>query len=397
MRYKLILLLIVTIDVSILLFEASRLSISSAEAYLLYNEESFLQQIVSFSLKVFGHNDLALRLPFLFFHVGSIFLLYLLSKEYIKNERNRIWLILTFILLPGIVSAAVVVSHAGFLIFALLLFLYIDRHFPKVISDILLLIYALIDGGFSYLFLGLFIYGVAKKEKWYALYNLTLYGISIYLYGFAIHGYPRGHFLDTIGLYSAIFTPVIFIYLFYVLYRRYLTGKKDKLWYITTTALLFSLFTSFRQKIEIEYFAPYVIIALPLAAQTFISSYRVRLKEHRKGYRTIFIAAFVFLLINTFVVFFNKELYLFLDNPKKNFVYNMDIAKALATALEQQGISCIQTDMKMQRRLRFYGVEKCDKNILLPLPLESDKEANVTIRYKNVVLYKADVTKLNNK
>jgi len=396
MKYKLILLLIVVMDVGILFFESSRLSISSSEAYLLYNETGFLQWMILSSLKLFGHNDFALRLPFLFFHICSIFLMYQLSKEYLPNERNRIWLLVAFILLPGVVSSAVIVSHAGFLIFALLLFFYMSKINIKF-AHVLLFTYAFIDGGFSYLFLGLFIYYITHKKNYLALYNLVLYGVNIYLYGFTIHGYPRGHFLDTIGLYSAIFTPIIFIYISYVLYRRYLTGQKDKLYYVAATALVFSLLTSFRQKIDIEEFAPYLIIALPLAAQTFASSYRVRLKQHRKGYRTIFIVAFALLILNTLVVFFNKELYLILDDPKKNFVYNNDIAKELAKELQSRGIKCLHTDKKMQRRLRFYGIEKCDGYLLEELPLQSKKEPNVTIRYKEIPLYKADVTKLNNK
>ncbi|MEO1938149.1 MAG: hypothetical protein ABGW85_05870, partial [Sulfurimonas sp.] len=112
-------------------------------------------------------------------------------------------------------------------------------------------------------------------------------------------------------------------------------------------------------------------------------------------YRTIFVTAFVLLLANTMVVFFNKELYLLLDNPKKNFIYNMDVAKELAHALKSKDITCIDTDTKMQRRLRFYGIEKCNTYRLESLPLKSKKDSDVTIRYRDVVLYKADVTKLN--
>jgi len=399
MKYRLILLLLIAIDALILSFEASRLSISSSEAYFLYNEESFLHTVVLLSLNVFGHNDFALRLPFLLFHLASIILIYALSKEYIANERNRLWLVLTFMLLPGVVSSAVVVSHAGFLIFGLLLFFYLQRYLSiKWLNLLLLSLYAVVDGGFSYLLLGMAIYYYfCEKNSHFALYSIGLYICSIYLYGFPIHGYPRGHFLDTIGLYSAIFTPVIFIYLFYVLYRRYLTGQKDKIWYVSVTALLFSLFASLRQKINIEYFAPYLIVALPLAAQTFANSYRVRLKEHRKGYRMIFIAAFILLLLNTFIVFFNKELYFFLDKPQKNFIYNMDVARELAVTLQQMEINCVETDSKMQRRLRFYGIEKCQKNRLKMIPLDTNESGNVTIGYKGITLYKANVTKLNNK
>jgi hypothetical protein len=263
--------------------------------------------------------------------------------------------------------------------------------------NLLLFSYAIMDVGFVYLFLGLSLYYFFNKKYKDSLYNISLFFLSSYLYGFDIYGFPRGHFLDTIGIYAAIFNPIIFLYIFYVLYRRYLINKKDKLWYIASTALLFSLLVSFRQRIEIEHFAPYLIIALPLAAQTFVSSYRVRLKEHRKGYRTIFVISFILLIANTLIVFFNKDLYLILDNPKKNFAYNMHIAKDLAKALKAEGYNCVDTNEKMQKRLRFYSINRCEENRLEELPYDSKEDADVTIRYKNKTLYKATVTKLNNK
>jgi energy-coupling factor transporter ATP-binding protein EcfA2 len=109
------------------------------------------------------------------------------------------------------------------------------------------------------------------------------------------------------------------------------------------------------------------------------------------------VISFIFLIANTLLVFFNKELYLVLQNPKKNFAYNMHVAKELAQVLKQKGYSCVKTDEKMQNRLRFYGINSCMQNSLKELPLESKKEADVTISYKNRLLYKATVTKLNNK
>jgi hypothetical protein len=397
MKYRLILFLLFGIDALILCFETSHVSIASSEAVLLYDEHTFLSYIVNNFLSLVGKSDFTLRLPFIIFHLLSALLIYLISKEYVSKEKNRLWLLVAFMLLPGVVSSAIMVNHAGFLIFGLLFYIYVEKRVPLIWKNLLLFLYSLIDGGFSYLFLGVGIYNFHHKDKREALYSFGLYILNAYLYGFDVYGYPRGHFLDTIGLYSAIFTPVIFIYIFYTLYRRYLTAKKDELWYISVTALIFSLVLSFRQRVPIEHFAPYLIVAMPLAAQTFVSSYRVRLKEHRKGYRAIFILAFILLILNTLVVFFNKELYLILDNPKKNFAYNMHIAKELAQTLKNNNIKCLRTDNKMQRRLRFYGIEKCSKYILLELPLSGKKQADVTISYKGKILYRGNVTKLNNK
>jgi len=397
MKYKLILFLILGIDAFVLFFETSHISIASSEASLLYGDFSFLQLIVKTSLSIFGQNDFGLRFPFIVMHILSAFFIYEISKRYLNSQRNRLWLVLTFVLLPGVVSAAIMVNHAGFIIFGLLLYFYLEEKMPKIFMYILLFVYALIDVGFVYLFLGLALYALFHKKKKEFAYNIGLFVLSSYLYGFDIHGYPRGHFLDTIGVYSAIFTPIIFIYLVYTLYRRYLADKRDKLWYVASTGVLFSLFISFRQRIDFEHFAPYLIVALPLAAQTFVSSYRVRLKEHRKGYRAIFVISFILLILNTLIVFFNKELYLVLDNPKKNFAYNMHIAKELAQTLKQEGYNCVITDEKMQKRLRFYGIQQCTQNRLEKIPLHSKKQENVTIRYKNKTLYRATVTKINNK
>jgi hypothetical protein len=397
MKYRIILFIILGLDAFILFFQTTQISISPSEASLLYGDTSFLQQLIKLALKIFGQNDFGLRFVVIFFHLSSAWLLYKISARYLTLQRNRLWLVLVFVLLPGVISAALVVSHAGFIIFGLFLYMYLNQKFNDYYLAILLFLYALLDAGFLYLFLGLTIYYLFQKNKILFFYNLFLIGLSIYIYGLNISGVPSGHFLDTIGIYSAIFTPIIFIYIFYVLYRGYLNDESDKIWYIASTALLFSLLLSFRQRVEIELFAPYLILALPLAAKTFAHSYRVRLKNFRKRYRAIFILAFVFLIFNTLIVLFNKELYLILDNPKKHFAYKMHIAKELANKLKAMNIFCVTTDKDMQLRLKFYSIDKCDENYMKEISLDAKQKNNVTISYKNKVLYKANVTKLNNK
>ncbi|QOP44063.1 hypothetical protein FJR45_08965 [Sulfurimonas sediminis] len=397
MKYRIILFLILGLDASILIFQTTQISISPSEASLLYGDASFLQQLVKLSLKIFGQNDFALRFVMILLHLLSAWLLYVISAKYLALERNRLWLVAVFVLLPGVVSAALVVSHAGLIIFGLFLYVYVSQKLNDYYVNMLLFLYALLDAGFVYLFVGLAIFYLFQKNKILFLYNLFLAGLSVYIYGLNISGVPSGHFLDTIGVYSAIFTPVIFIYIFYTLYRGYLNDENDKIWYIASTALLFSLLLSFRQRVELELFAPYLILALPLAAKTFAHSYRVRLTNFRKRYRAIFVLAFVFLIFNTLIVMFNKELYLLLDNPKKHFAYKMHIAKKLATKLKAMNISCVKTSQDMQKRLKFYFIDKCDENVLQELQPHSSIRSDVTIRYKNKILYKANVTKINNK
>lgn len=395
MRYKIILFLILGIDAAILLFETSSLSISYAESMILYEEFSFLSLLAKISIYFFGTNDFALRLPMIILHLLSAILLYKISKEYMQKEQNRLWLVLVFVLLPGVVSSAIILNNAGLTIFGLLLFVYIYKNFSINYTYFLLSIYALAVGEFVYLFLALSIYAIYTKEKNFFIFNIVAFFISIFLYEIDTSGRPQGHFLDAIGVYAAIFTPIIFIYLFYILYRRYLTKDMDILWFIATVPFLVSLILSFRQRMGIEIFAPYLILALPLAAQTFYHSYRVRLKMFRTKYRLIFTISLVFLVLNTLVVFFNKEIYLYIDRPKNHFAYNMHVAKELARELKNRGIECVDTDYKMASRLRFYGVTNCNTYKLIQTSEISKNRDSVTISYKNRAVYNAYVTKVN--
>jgi len=395
MRNRYILFFILGLDVAFLLLQINELSISYYETQVLYGDFSVLQLLIKTSIFIFGQNDFALRLPMLALHVASVLLLYKTSKQYIKIKRNRLWLILIFVLLPGTLSSAIIVNDAGLIIFGLFLFVYIYENHNKKYLYFLSIIYLFSSGGFIYLYLGLMAFSLYKKNYKSLIFNFTLTLVSLLIFGFNSHGTPQGHLLDSLGLYAAIFSPIVFVYLFYVLYRRYLTKDINLLWFISTVALVFSLLLSFRQKVNIEYLAPYLMLALPLVAQTFEHSYRVRLNIFRKKYRLVFVLSLVLLLINSSVIFLNKYLYYIVDKPQKHFSYKMHIAKELAKDLKLKGVNCITSDKRMENRLKFYGVTKCNKYILKESQQLNKNSINVTISYKNKPVYFANVTKLN--
>ncbi len=398
MSQKYILPLLLAIDICILLFEASLLSVSYSEAHTYFGYHGIVGWLSHVFTPVLGQNDIAIRLPMILLHLFSVLLLYRIGKEYLKEERERIILIVVYMMLPGVISAALLVNPTGFVIFALFLFTYLFLKYDEggVIYG-LLGVYALLDHTFFYLFLGLFFYALYKKRYFFVFYTLFLMGVSLYLFGTDIGGYPTGHFLDALAVYSAIFSPIVFIYLVYVLYRRFLTKKMDIVWFISTTALLFSLLLSLRQRVHLEFYAPYLLLALPLAAQTFASSYRVRLPRFRRGYKLIFNLALLFLTINFLLVLANRYIYLVLDVPKKHFAYDNNIAKELAQNLKKMNISCVRTDYKMQLRLQFYGIDACDFFRLDTIPQNDTQSKNVTISYISKPIYTTYVTKVNNK
>ncbi|MEA2098776.1 MAG: hypothetical protein U9P72_01455 [Campylobacterota bacterium] len=397
MSYRYILFLIIGIDVSILLLQTSELSISYQEASILYENFSFLQILIKTSIYLLGENDFALRIPIITLHLLSILLLYSISHKYLKYERDKLWMIAIFILSPGVISSAIIINSAGLIIFGLLLFIYVYENFSKKYVYLLLGLYSFLDSGFVYLFISLVIYAYFNKQRNFLLLNILLLSISIYIYGFNSHGMPKGYFLDSLGVYSAIFTPMIFIYLFYILYRRLLTKDINLLWYISGVTLLLSLLLSFRQKIEIEIFASYLIIALPLAAQTFTSSYRVRLKIFRKKYNSFLIISLIFLFLNSFLIIFNKELYFLFENPRKHFAYKMHVAKELANELKSRDIHCIDSYEKMSQRLQFYGISECSDYKLDKYVKNRHTHKNVTISYNGRIVYDGIVTKINTK
>ncbi len=395
MRYKIIFFLILGLDALNLFFQTSELSIAYRETLVLYGDTSPLKLLIKFSILMFGQNDFALRLPMIVTHLLSVILFYSISKEYM-NERNRLWNVLIFILLPGVLSAALLIDRAGLILFGLLLFIWVYKQGYKVSYYLLLVSFAFLDNSFIYLFLSLSVYAIYKKDRSFFLFNMLAFFISVFSFGIDAHGAPNGHFLDSLALYAAIFSPIVFIYVVFILYRRYLLKQIDIIWFISTVTFIISLLLSFRQIIPIEHFAPYLIVSLPLATQTFVSSYRVRLKMFRRKYKLIFAISFILLIINVLTVIFNKDIYRFIENPKKHFVYKYHVAKELAQLLKKRSIPCVNTGYKMQQRLSFYGVTKCDSYKLKQVKNKDNKTHNVTISYINQPVYFANVTKINN-
>ncbi len=395
MKTRLLLALILMVDAALLLFETSTFSITYNGARLLYEEHSLLQAIIHSSLQLFGQNDYALRLPMILMHLLSAVLLYKLAKPYARYPMDRIWLVLIYLLLPGVNSAALLVDSAGLVLLLLFVYAYLYQLRPKY-ADLILPLYLFLDSAFIFLFLGRFFYAVLQKEKYSALLSIVLSIASFLVFGFDSGGSPKGHFLDTLGLYAAIFSPIVFIYLFYILYRRSITGQRDLLWFIAATALMASLLISFRQRIHIENFAPFLMLALPLGMQTFYHSYRVRLKQFRGNYRLLFTVSFSLLILNALIVLFNQELYRFIENPKRHFAYRAHIAKELAEELKKQNIYCVhmKNEPRMQLRLQFYGIDFCQDN-LLQYDQSSDT-GGVTVSYRNIQLARYGVSKMHN-
>lgn len=351
--------IVVLTSTLLLLYGVSSLSIRYEEAQILFYGDSLVHYLVYFSTKFFGQSDLALRLPFILLHIASIILLYKIGKLFLKRKIDRVISIALYAMLPGVNSAAILVNGAYVVIFFTLLFIYFYMYEYKKTSYLLLAITVFADNSFSILYLSLFIYSIFNKEKQLLWISLTLFGISMYMYGFDTGGKPKGYFLDMLGIYAAVFSLFLFLYIIYALYRILIREEKNLLWYISFSALLLSLVLSLRQRLLLEDFAPFVVIAIPLIVKVFFNSYRVRLPMHRKYHNISFSIVFIFLLINLITTYFNKPLYHLVKEPNNHFAYKYHVVKDLANILKEKNIKNIETgDEKLALRLKFYGIEK---------------------------------------
>lgn len=397
MRESILLLVILGVDALLLFLEVSGLSISTIELNFLNNSTSPLRYIIEFSFSLFGKNDFALRVPMIIMHLFTVLLMYKISYQYLERRSERVIFILMFILLPGIQSSALLVNPAGMIFLFLLIYISVYK-INIYINYTLLVLLMFIDVAFSNLYLGLFFYAMYKKDTKTLLYSLLLFTISMYYYKVDVGGIPSGYFLDIFGIYAALLTPIIFLYLIYTLYKKVVIRDMELIVVVSMTSFVFSLILSLRQNIAIESFASFLMLSLIVAMQTFVRSYRVRLKEFRKRYQVLFIVAFVILILNEAILLFNSYLYVVIDDPKNLFTNKVHVAKELAVKLDENNITCINlNDRGMQNRLKFYGVNVCKLEKIWFKESEKEDEVcqKVTVSYHNRDVYQINVSKIH--
>lgn len=382
--------------VAVLLFVIDNYSISAKEATIYFSDSlNVLTLLTNFSTSLFGENDYSLRIPFVLFYIGSAILLYLLTDNYFRLQRDRFISIMIFMLLPGINSAALLVNESIIVVFGTLLYLYLYKLKEKEYY-ILLVLFLFIDNSFAILFLALFFYSINKKDNTLLVVSLILFGLSMSMYGFSVNGSPRGYLLDTFAIYATIFSPVLFLYFFYALYRTGIKREKDLYWYISMTALGLSLVFSLRQKIAIDDFAPFVVIAIPIMVKLFIHSLRIRLKEFRTFHYVLLRITLGVLVLSFLLFIFNKSFYVFIKSPTSHVAHEHYVAKELANKLKSLSIYGISTlDKKLSIRLKFYGIKKDETKLLSEKKIGLDNKV-IPIMYQNRIITQYYIIDVNN-
>ncbi len=396
MNPRLILLLIIVVDVIFHLIAINDLSISYYEAEIYYDKNSFVHFLAHSLTSIFGQNDFALRLPFVIFHVGSIVLMYKVSQFYLKRSSDVLLSVGMFVMLPGVTSAAILVNSASVVIFFTLLFIYLYFNEKENYYALLLPLLVFVDDSFFVLYLALFVYSFFKKRQFLLILSFMLILVSLYMYGFDIAYDPKVYFFSVFAVYGLIFSPLLFLYFFYSMYRIWIKEEKSIIWYISFVALVFSIVLSFKQRVLLEDFAPFVVIAIPIMLSLFLKSYRIRLPELRRIHKLFFGFISASLVIIFILTHFNKYMYLFIDNNSKHYAYKYHIAKELSNKLKNSGINNILTSKKMSKRLKFYGIRSGDDYLVQDI-LDKNNIQSVTIRYFGKAIGTFYVSKLHKK
>ena len=372
--------LICLIDFVFLLYAANSLSISYNEAEIFFQKRSLLGYILKLSAHFFGQNDLAVRGVMIFFHIASVVLMYKVSKFYIKLEFDRIIAVLLFVLLPGTLASALIINNAGICITLALLCIYLFHIKKKILFSLFFCLAFFIDGDFLIFYAGFFIFALYKRKPPLAWLSAILFLLTLYFFGFETNGRPSGHFIDTFGIFAAVFSPFVFIFFVYTIYRIWVKEKKDLLWFIAICSFCFCMIVSVRQRLELEQFLPFCVIATPLMVRVFFNSYRVRLPKFRKGHKICTSLVMLFLIFNWSAIIFNQIFYLFLSDPTKHLTYKFDVAKELADKLKEAGVQDITTeDTRLALRLKFYGIKtkSYSKNLLASADLDEKSKFSI--------------------
>ena len=334
--------------------------ITAHEAKILYTSDDVVATLIkwgdSLDIGVIG-----LRLFSLFFGFLSIGLFYELSRRHFKKSKNVYLSTLIFMFLPGILTATVMANVAIIVLPIVLLFvLFHEKGYDLLLPPLMLALFFVHDASIIF-FVAVLLYAVMYKEKKLAIVSLAFLLAFIYFSkGIEIGGTPSGHFIEVFGLYATVFSPLLFIYFFFAMYRILLREEKGLIWYISFTALVFSLLLSIRQRIHITDFAPYVMIAVVLMLKLFNNTIGVRLPEFQKRYRRGFIVVISFLAFTVFLIVGHKLLYLALDDPKKHFVHRIYKPYLLAKELKSEGIECYDGAHGRERyQLRYYDILPC--------------------------------------
>ncbi|RDU58166.1 hypothetical protein [Helicobacter sp. MIT 99-5507] len=380
-RFDFYFILVLICSICVLLFIISGLSISYQEAILYFSDDNITSKLARLSTNIFGVNDYTFRIPNIILFALNLTLIYLISNRILTHKIDSILCVIIYSLLPGAIMQGVLLNQSSIILFVVLLICYIEIAYNKIAYPILIFCIFLGPSIFM-LFLALFLYAIISKKIYTAIFALICFSINMYMFGIDVSGKPSGKFLDVISSLALLYSPPLFIYYIYTLYRNITKEKKNLLLYVSVCSLVVGILLSIRQNVDKEIFLFMSLCGIPLMIKQFLSDIRVRLPMFQNSYKNRFLIVFVFLVLEASILILSKYLYLIVENPNKTFLNSFYIAKEISMQLKEKNISRVSiNDKTMQKRLEFYGI----KNGGQPLK-KVNKNGNIIIEYHGKVV-----------
>lgn len=341
---------------------AATTPISPHEAKILYTSQDIVGVLMRWGEGLVS-GFIGLRIFYLFFGFLTVGLFYELSRRYFLKREDAYLATFIFMFLPGILTATTLVNVAIIVLPLVLLFVLLYEKGRFIMLPFIMLALFFIHEASIIFFVSVLLYAVIHKDKKLIIISSAFLLAFVYLAkGIEIGGRPSGHFIEIFGLYATVFSPLVFLYFFYAMYRILLREKKTLLWYISFTAFAFSLLLSVRQRVYITDFAPYVMIAIVLMLDVFNRSVRVRLPQFQKHYKWGFNTVMVFLALSAFIIVFHKMLLYVSSDPSRHFAHRIYTPYFVSEQLKAEGITCYDDAQGAERyQLRYYGILPCTK------------------------------------
>lgn len=394
-KYDFYFLIVLLSSLFALIYLISGASISYKEALLLEQDKALIARLANLSIAQFGANDFALKIPNLLFHALNLVLIYLISNRLLKYKGDSVLCVVIYAIVPGVIMQGSILNESIIMLFIVLLVCYIELISEKITYPFLTLAVFVDESAFM-LFLALFFYALFKENnerrfiaRIYANLRVNLkilvfavicFALNLYLFGIDISGRPRGNFLDIFSEFALLYSPLLFVYFIYTIYRNFAKYKANLLLFVSGTSIIVSIILSVRQDIDKEIFMFMSLCGIPLMIRQLLSDIRLRLPQFQLNYKRRFIIVIAVLVLEAGLLIFSKQIYRF-SNDDEIFLNQFYIAKEVADELKKRDISRVSVEGRMQKRLAFYGIKDGGQNLR-----KVKKGGNIFVKYNGKIV-----------
>ena len=344
---------------SLVCYFAYFIPITQNEAFEFYKTDSLISKMMYFGYGL-SQNVFGLRAVFVLNAVVSLLLFDIFSNDILKNQKDATQASAIFSILPAMIFGGAIANVALLALNLVLLYLiFYYRKFYIGEATALLLLFFVHDASIVF-FLSILIYAIFKKEQRTAIYSIVaLFGFLYFDRGIEIGGGPRGHFVEIFSIYAALFSPFVFLYFLYVMYRIWIKEDKDIVWSISSFSIFVSILLSVRQRIVVTDFTPYILVGFVLMFRVYFQSIRVRLPKFQKVYKNGFMLSLSVLISMLMFVFFQPIIFYYNGQYLFTKIY---APYKIQQVLKSKNVHCHNSkNQKEELQLKFYDISQCEK------------------------------------